>query len=216
MSRGLFLTFEGIEGCGKTTQIRRLAEWLAARNERVVTTREPGGTALGAALRRLLLDPSLEAPGPMAESFLYLADRAQHMHEVVLPGLRRGEILLCDRHADATVVYQGIARGLGRETTAGMNRAATGGVLPDRTFLLDLSVEEGLRRIRERRRLDAASSTRMDDEPAEFHEIIRRGYLELAGGAPDRIQVIDAQGSEIDVHRRIVEFVLPLLEQRKD
>jgi dTMP kinase len=204
VSRGLFITFEGIEGCGKSTQLSLLADWLAARGVAVETTREPGGTPLGNSLRALLLDPDLAGMAAEAELFLYLADRAQNVRERVRPALDAGRVVLCDRHADATLVYQGAMRGLGLERARALNVLATGGLVPDRTLLLDLPAGEGLRRVAERRRAAAAGGDRMEDEPPGFHEGIRRAYLELARSEPGRFLVIDAAGPREEVHARVV------------
>jgi dTMP kinase len=206
MKRGLFITFEGIEGCGKSTQISLLAGWLTGRGLPVETTREPGGTPLGLSLRALLLDPAFAATAPEAEMFLYLADRAQNVRERIRPALEAGRVVLCDRHADATTVYQGAMRGLGLDRAGELNVLATGGLKPDRTVLLDLPVVEGLRRATERRRA-AGGGDRMEEEPRDFHEGVRQAYLDLARREPDRFVVVDAAGAREEVHARVVRAV---------
>jgi dTMP kinase len=207
MSRGLFITFEGIEGCGKSTQLSLLADWLGGRGIPVETTREPGGTPLGLSLRALLLDPVFTAMAPEAELFLYLSDRAQNVRERVRPALEAGRVVLCDRHADATLVYQGAMRGLGLERARALNALATGGLVPDRTLLFDLLAAEGLRRVAERRLAAASGGDRMEDEPPGFHEGVRRAYLELARSEPGRFVAIDAAGTREEVHSRVVRAV---------
>jgi dTMP kinase len=187
---GRFITFEGIEGSGKSTQLRRAAAWLARNGRPVVTTREPGGTAAGETIRQLLLDPRTELGGE-SELFLYLADRAENIRQVVEPGLKAGAIVLGDRHADATLAYQGAMRGVGIETARSLNDLATRGVRPDLTLLFDLPTDAGL----ERARLRAgamASPDRLEAESMAFHEGVRQAYLDLAQREPDRFRVIDA------------------------
>jgi dTMP kinase len=208
VSRALFLTFEGIEGCGKSTQLDRLAKHLTARGLGVMTTREPGGTRLGAALRHLLLDPASDI-GVEAELFLYLADRAENVRAVVEPALARGLIVLCDRHADATVAYQGVVRGLGADTARSLNRLATRGRVPDLTFLFDLPVAEGLARARARG--GAGAADRLESESRSFHEGVRRAYLDIARNDPDRVRIIDATGTVDDVHGRVLDTLSALL-----
>jgi dTMP kinase len=208
MNAPLFVTFEGIEGCGKSTQLARLAAHLRSLGVAVETTREPGGTRLGAALRSLLLDPSGDV-GAEAELFLYLADRAENVRSVVEPALARGAVVLCDRHADATVAYQGIVRGLGADRTRDLNRLATRGRVPDLTFVFDLPVEEGLARARARGGAGAAAD-RLESESKDFHEGVRRAYLEIAGADPGRIRIVDARGTVDEVHERVVALLASL------
>lgn len=209
MTPPCFITFEGVEGSGKSTQLLRLAAHLRGRGIEVATTREPGGTAAGVTIRRLLLDPESDL-GAEAELFLYLADRAENVRSVVEPALARGAVVLCDRHADATVAYQGIVRGLGLEATRDLNRLATRGRVPDLTLVFDLPAEEGLARARSRNGgTDAAD--RLEAESRNFHEGVRRAYLELAAREPDRIVVVDARGSVDDVEARVLARVAPLM-----
>lgn len=210
---GHFLTFEGIEGSGKSTQLERLARRLAGIGRVPVLTREPGGTELGRALRAWLLGVDGPAPVPEAELFLFLADRAQNVGTVIRPALRRDEIVLCDRHADATLVYQGVARGLGLETTRELNRRATGGLVPDRTLLFDLDPEVGLARVVDRRRA-GGDADRLDSEATEFHHAVRDAYVRLAIQEPERIVVIDASGSADVVEARMLAAVGPWLRAR--
>lgn len=185
--RPLFITFEGIEGCGKTTQARLLAARLRREGHRAILTAEPGGTRLGRAVRAALLNPA-RTVDPVAEWLLFEADRAQHVRETIQPTLRRGVTVVCDRFSDSTRAYQGIGRGLGLDQVDRVDRAATGGLKPDRTFLLDLPVREGLARAARRGKL-----TRLDLERARFHEKIRAAFLVLATREPGRIKVVDGR-----------------------
>lgn len=208
---GLFLTFEGIEGCGKSTQLERLAARLRAAGHDLVVTREPGGTALGRSLRTLLLDREGPPLVPDAELFLFLADRAQNVGEIIRPALARDAIVLCDRHADATLVYQGVARGLGLEAARALNRRATGGLRPDRTLLFDLEPAEGLARVAARR-LAGGAADRIDAEPTAFHHAVRDAYIGLAVQEPERILVIDALGTADEVEARVQSALGPWLQ----
>lgn len=212
--RGLFITFEGVEGSGKSTQLRRLAESLRRSGQPVVETREPGGTALGEAIRSVLLSATNRDMAPETELFLYLACRAQLTREVITPALRRGVIVLCDRFADATIVYQGYGRGLDLNLIAAMNRLATGDVMPDLTLLLDLDPVEGLNRVKERRQVPLLdpSFDRLEAEALEFHDRVRKGYLTLAQGEPHRFRVVDARGSEEAVAQKIRGEVEALID----
>jgi dTMP kinase len=196
--RGLFFTFEGVEGSGKTTQIRRLAAALRKSGQRVAQTREPGGTSLGDAIRSMLLATRNLEMVAETELFLYLASRAQLCREWIDPALRAGTIVVSDRFADATVAYQGYGRGLDLKLIAMANRAATGGLTPDLTVLLDLDPREGLRRVRERGQvpLPAPALDRLEAEALDFHDRVRKGYLQLARAEPRRFQIIDATQSE--------------------
>ncbi len=178
----MFITFEGPEGAGKTTAISLIADRLRDRGDSVVVTREPGSGAFGARIRELLLHS--EAMTPEAELFLFLADRANHVKTIILPALDRGETVLCDRFSDSTIVYQAIVRGLNRDFVYAANELATGGLVPEKTFLLDLPPEVGLDRIKNKDRIDAL--------PIEFHRKVRDGFLRLAAEDPARWQVIDA------------------------
>lgn len=178
----MFVTLEGPEGAGKSTLARALASRLEASGVEVVVTREPGAGTFGAGVRRLLLEG--EAMTPWAEVFLFLADRANHVATLVRPALERGAWVVCDRHADSTVVYQGYARGLDIGELRRLNRLATGGLVPDKTLLLDLPVEIGLARVQD--------ANRLDSESIEFHQRVRDGFLTEATLEPSRWVVIDA------------------------
>jgi len=183
----MFVTFEGGEGSGKSTQIVRLAASLRARGIEPVITREPGGTPLAEGIRALLLDPA-RSPGALAEAFLMEAARADLVAEVIRPALAQGRIVLCDRYADSTLAYQGAGRGLDPALLGDLNRAATGGLTPDLTLLFDLDPAAGL----ERRTGAPGEPNRLDLEPAGFHARVRAGYLELARAEPCRFVRLDA------------------------
>ncbi len=187
MTRGLFITFEGIEGCGKTTQIRLLADHLRAAGQTVVLTREPGGTPAAEAIRAILLDPAHEELAPTTELLLYAAARAQHVRQVIEPAVAAGAVVLCDRFADSTEAYQGGGRALSHETIDLLRDIATGGTVPDCTVLLDLPAAEGLARTRIRGELD-----RIEGEPIAFHERVRASFLAIAAREPERVIVINA------------------------
>ncbi len=193
---GALITFEGVEGSGKTTQLLRLERWLRARGHRVERTREPDGTRLGAAVRRLFERPGVR-PEPLVEVFLFMAARHQHVVEKIRPWLERGRVVLSDRYADATVAYQGYGRGVDPDLVRELNVRATGGVLPDLTLLFDLDPATGLRRIG-RRRLD-----HFEREKLAFHRRVRRGYLEIRRAEPKRVRLIRAALPPADVTRQV-------------
>ena len=195
--RGVLITFEGVEGSGKTTQMRRLERWLKSEGVKVERTAEPDGTALGVGVRRLFE----RGPVPLAEMFLFLAARHQHVSEKLRPWLRAGRVVLCDRYADATVAYQGYGRGLDPALIREMNLLATGGVLPDLTLLFDVDPRVGFARIG-RRRLD-----HFERQALAFHRKVRRGYLEIRRAEPKRVQLIDASGEAAHVAARVRTIV---------
>jgi dTMP kinase len=205
MSQGLFLSFEGIDGCGKTTQLALLAGRLRAMGRDVVETAEPGGTAAGLAIRAILLDPRHHLLDARAELLLYFASRAQNAAEVITPALKRGATVLCDRFTDSTIVYQGAGRGLDAAAILELHRIACGDLFPQLTFLLNLEVDESLIRARQRNRHSASIETRLDDESRSFFERVHDGYLALANLDPARIRVIDACQSIEVVAERIWE-----------
>jgi len=209
---GAFITFEGIDGCGKSTQMRLLASWLRMRGTEVVTTREPGGTSLGKRLRNVLLDPQIEVD-PLAELLLFAADRAQHVRTLLRPAIASGSVVFSDRYADATAAYQGAGRNFTPEMIANVIELATGGLKPDLTLLFDLPVAECLSRTV--RRSDGESKAdRLDAEDAAFHTRVRNAYLEMAAAEPNRFRLINASGSINETHERVIEIVLPFLESR--
>lgn len=204
---GTFITFEGSEGCGKSTQIRRLAERLRVLGREVVVLREPGGTPVGERIRHLLQhDPEAAAMKPEAELLLFAASRAQLVREVIRPALDRGAVVLCDRFLDSTTVYQGVARALDRQDVAAINAFAVGGTLPDLTILLDLETTEGCRRASSRK----GPADRMEQEGVAFYEAVRHGYLERAREAPERFAIIDASPDE----ERVEDAVINVIRER--
>jgi len=208
MSR--FITFEGTEGCGKSTQLSLLADHLRRQGLQVRITREPGGCPISDAIRQILLDPSSAGMDPQTELFLYAAARAQHMAEVILPALSRGEIVLCDRFTDATLAYQGYGRGLDLEAVRALNRDATGGREPDLTLLLDIPLETGLTRAITRNSDADMDEGRFEQEALSFHRRVREGYLALAR-SEQRFRVVPATGSIDEVAQRIRQTVDPWL-----
>lgn len=191
--RGAFITFEGIEGSGKSTQITLLADHLRKRGRAVTLTREPGGTPIGDQVRRILLDPANEALDHTAELLLYAAGRAQHLREVIRPALEAGQVVLCDRFSDATLAYQGYGRGLDIATIRDLDRIVTGALKPHLTLLLDLAPESGLARARGRNASRGMhGEARFENEEMAFHRRVRDGYLHLARQEPDRIRIVDA------------------------
>jgi dTMP kinase len=189
MNKGFFITFEGCEGCGKSTQSNLLYQYLKKKGLNVVHTREPGGTRAAESIRKVLLDPR-NSITPLAELLLYEASRAQHAAEVILPALKAGSIVICDRFTDATLAYQGYARGLDLDTIQKLNRIATQGLVPDLTILLDIAVEEGLAKARGLKKGSFATGDRLEREDVSFHRKVRKGYLALARKEPKRIKII--------------------------
>ena len=193
---GIFITFEGVEGAGKTTQIALLKEVLERDGFSVCLTREPGGDKVAEGVRNLLLSCDMN---PRAELLLFLASRAQNVAQVIRPALEAGRVVICDRYIDSSVAYQGVARGLGVEQVRTLNLFATGGLFPDITFLLDLSPEIGLARQQDKNRMEA--------ESLEFHQKVRQGFLEEASNYPNRFCVIPAELSVEKLHNEIYRIV---------
>jgi len=203
---GVLVTFEGIEGCGKTTQMRMAADYLREQQVRFVATEEPGGTPLGRKIREILLNKSAFEIGSEAELLLFLAARAQHVKDVILPALRDGCLVLCDRFSDATVAYQGFGRGLSAEdVTARINCFLSTALKPDRTLLFDLPVEIGLGRAMKRIAGNSGQQAedRFEREEMDFHRRVREGYLALARQEPGRFRVIDAAGGIAEIQEQI-------------
>ncbi|HYO60520.1 MAG TPA: dTMP kinase [Actinomycetota bacterium] len=196
--RGYFVVFEGGDGSGKSTQMAALVRWLQARGADVVTTREPGGTPVGARVREVLLDPSLGAMDPRTEALLYAADRAQHVAEVIRPALEAGKIVVSDRFVDSSLAYQGVARDLGLEEVYRISNWATDDLVPDVVFFLSMESRLGLRRI-------DGDPDRIEQEPSTFHDKVGAAYLELARRYPDRFVVLDANRPQSEVHQDVVE-----------
>jgi dTMP kinase len=207
-----FITFEGIDGSGKSTQLRMLASELRLRGNEVVSTREPGGTPLGTRLRAALLD-SQEQIDPLAELLLYAADRAQHVRALVRPALEMGHIVLSDRYADATVAYQGAGRGFPPALVQEVVELATGGLKPDLTLIFDLTAQESTDRAKRRER-KGQERDRLDSEDLSFHARVRDAYLQIAAAEPARVRVIDGSGSVAETHQEVMKIVVPFLESK--
>ena len=211
MPRGLFITFEGLDGSGKTTQINRLAAWLKKRGRGAFITRQPGGTKTGDRIRALVLDSRSKGLAPMAEMALMFADRAQVIAEVLTPALAAGEIILCDRYTDSTEAYQGGGRELGSEIVLELHRLICGGLQPDLTLLLLPSLEPSLARARRRNQRAVEESgedeTRFEQEQDAFYSRVWRKYREIAAREPGRVVLIEGDLSIDEVHGRIVEAV---------
>lgn len=199
MTQGLFITFEGPDGCGKTTQMNLLAQYFEKKGKKVVLTREPGGKGLGEKVREILLNYDGEV-SDRCESFLFLADRAQNIDIIVKPAVKQGEIVLCDRHIDSTVAYQGYGRGLDINEINMLNNLATGGKKPDLTLVFDVDVETSMKRV-------GKEKDRMESAGIEFHNRVRNGYLELATQEPDRIKVLNATKTIEEIHEKVIEII---------
>ena len=212
--RGRFITFEGLDGCGKSTQLERLAAELRARNMPVVVTREPGGTPTGEKIRQLLLDTKTSSLAPLAELALMFASRAQHIAEVIEPALAEGRIVLGDRFTDSTEAYQGGGRKLGPEPVLALHRILCGGLWPELTILMDSDVAKSVDRARRRNQTQAGKSNRaksdenrFEQESRAFFGRVRNAYLAIAAREPERVVVVDARGTPDETHRRIMEVV---------
>ena len=203
--RGQFITFEGIDGCGKTTQLRAFAAWLREAGRDVVEAVEPGGTPIGREIRRVLLDPASAAMDPRTELLLYFASRAQNVAEVIRPALAEGKIVVCDRFTDSTLVYQGCGRGIDSAVIRDLDRIACAGLQPDLTILIEIDVATSIHRARRRNDRTGAAESRIDDESAAFHTRVRDGYRALAAAEPQRFVCIDGKAGIAEVGNRIQE-----------
>ncbi len=203
MKKGLFITFEGIDGCGKTTQIELLKEELEKKGYTVLLTREPGAKGLGEKLREILLNYDGEVSSN-CESFLFLADRAQHIDTIIKPAIDKGVIVLCDRHTDSTVAYQGYGRQLDLEQIYQLNKIATNGIIPDITFILDIDIDTSLQRIGKGR-------DRMENSGREFFERVRKGYIEISEKEPQRVKLLQGNSPIKDIQNKISDYVQGLL-----
>ena len=197
---GLFITFEGIEGCGKSTQANLLCDFFQNKKMECVLTHEPGGTPISERIREILLDKKCREMNPLTELFLYFASRSQHTGEKIKPLLKQGTIVISDRYFDSSIAYQGEGRSIPLKTIMEINQFATGGLIPQITFLIDLPVETGLSRIKTR--------DRIEEEALEFHNRVRGAYLTLARENHDRIKIIDGTKGVDDIHKEIVNIVL--------
>lgn len=199
---GLFITMEGTDGAGKTTQIELLSNYLKERGFEVITTREPGGNPISEKIRNIIIDKDNYEMTDMTEALLYAASRAQLVEQIILPALKDGKIVICDRFVDSSLVYQGIARNIGVKTIYSINKNATFGLIPDITFLLRLSPEEGIRRKKKQDELD-----RIESEKDYFHRMVYKGYKQIAQKNKNRINIIDASKDINSIHDDIKEFV---------
>lgn len=204
MKKGLFITFEGADGCGKTTQLNLLKEYLERKGYDVILTREPGAKGLGIKIREILLNYDDEVSN-RCESFLFLADRAQNIDIIVNPAIKNGKIVLCDRHTDSSVAYQGYGRGLDIEQIKTLNNLATCGKTPDLTLVFDVDIETSMKRV-------GNEKDRMESAGVEFFNRVRNGYLEIAKQEPERIKVIDSTKSIEDVHNQVLQVIEQILK----
>jgi dTMP kinase len=207
----LFITFEGPEGCGKTTQIRQLANYLREQGHDVLTTREPGGTIIGDRVRAIVLDPAHTEMSPACEFLLFSAARAQHVEQVIIPHLESGGVVLCDRFADSSLAYQGYGHQLDLEVLGLITKFATSGLVPDLTLYLNLPVTVGLKR---KAGGDGDSWNRMERMRIAYHERVKAGYLEMAAQAPDRWAVVDASRGLAEVQASIRQLALQRLQEK--
>ena len=203
MKKGLFITFEGCDGCGKTTQLELLAKFLEEKNYNVIVTREPGAKGLGTKLREILLNYDGEVSSN-CESFLFLADRAQHIDTLIKPAIQEGKIILCDRHIDSTVAYQGFGRGINLEQINYLNNLATSGLKPDLTLLFDVDTETSMQRV-------GKNKDRMESAGIEFQEKVRQGYLTIAKSEPNRIKVFDSRKSIEQLHQEVLNTIAGII-----
>lgn len=199
MTKGLFITFEGVDGCGKTTQIELLNKYLMEKGKETLLTREPGAKGLGIKLREILLNYNGEV-SPQCESFLFLADRAQHIDCIIKPALTKGTVVLCDRHTDSTVAYQGYGRGLNLDRINMLNDIATGGLKPDLTIVFDIDTETSMKRV-------GKEQDRMESAGIGFLNKVREGYLKIAESEPERVKVINSSDTIENIHKQVVELI---------
>jgi dTMP kinase len=211
--RGLFITFEGPEGSGKSTQLRALGKRLRGMGLAVLETAEPGGTPIGIQIRKVLLDAKNQELSPTAELLLMFAARAQNVDQWILPALAAGQIVLCDRFTDSTLVYQGAARGLGAEVVYDVDRIACRGLVPDVTILIDIDAETGLERAHRRNTRAECAETRFDEQSLDFHRKVRAAYHQLAEDEPRRVHLIDGSRSEIQIAEEVWKLIQPILPQ---
>ncbi len=214
MIRGKLITFEGIEGCGKSTQVELAASWLATQKIPYFCTREPGGTETGLSIRKILLSEKTTALVPLSEALLYLADRFQHINEVLEPHLRNGETVLCDRYHDSTVAYQGYARNLSVRLLDRIWKDSGMNLEPDVTFLLDLAPEIGIQRSLQKLRKQNLDESRFEKESIDFHNQVREGFLALAKFHRQRFVVLDAERNPDEVHKVVIRSLKKLLDQK--
>ncbi len=206
-NKGMFISFEGVEGSGKSTQARMAAEALKNEGRRVVLTSEPGGTPISQGIREVLLDSSHGAMEPVTELLLYAAARRQHLYELILPALDEGKVVITDRFSDSTSAYQGTGRGLEMGLIRELDRMVTGGLKPDLTLILDIDVEEGLMRNR-----GAGKRDRLELEDVEFHKRVREGFLDIANNEPERVKLVQVGGDKDEVHARVMAVIKGVMD----
>ncbi len=206
MHEGLFISFEGTDGSGKTTQIKLLEAYIRQKGYETVLTREPGGTRVSELIRDMVLDPENREITPLTEMILYAASRAQHVAQVIKPAVDRGKIVICDRFVDSSYAYQGCGRGVDLKVVADVNRAAVNGIVPHMTFFLDIVPEISLGR-----RLNSTGADRIEQEKMDFHRRVYEGYKKMAGLYPERIKTIDAAKTVNEISAQIIEYVNDLL-----
>jgi len=207
----MFITFEGPDGCGKSTQSRLMAEKLEAAGYRVVYTREPGGTDIGRKIRQIVLSNANEGMSPIAEALLYAADRAQHVFEIIGPTLKAGRVVVSDRFVDSSFAYQGVALNVGMAEVKAANDIATGGLRPDLTILLDVDPRTGISRVKKAKSKGQAEAQvdRIEARDLEYHAVVRKAYLDMAAREPDRIKVVDATSGDVaSVHSKVCDIVM--------
>ncbi len=209
--KGVFISFEGIDGTGKSTQARLISEYLKGRGLSVTLTEEPGGTLISLKIRELLLSLDSRGMDPVTELLLYNASRVQLIHEVITPALERGDIVITDRFSDSTVAYQGYGRGIDLGLINSLDRISTGGLRPDITILLDTDVETGLRRNRAVNKRD-----RLELEAISFHEKVRRGFIEIAEKEPERVKLVNSADKIENINKKIADIVLAFLDRHKN
>ncbi len=208
---GIFITFEGPDGAGKTTQVKLLERHLRQKGYDVLVTREPGGTPVGEEIRKILLNPSHKDMDAVTEMYLYAASRAQHVRRVIKPALDKGKMVLCDRFVDSSIAYQGFGRGLGMDVVEAVNRYALGGIVPDLTLFLNIRPEDALAR----GCIKPEKMDRLESEELEFHQRVYQGFLVLQKKYAERIKMVDASKSIDEVFKQILELVERLLSCRK-
>lgn len=211
--RGRFITFEGPEGSGKSTQLRMLGKKVRGKNHPVLETAEPGGTPIGLQIRRVLLDAKNKELCPTAELLLMFAARAQNVDQAILPALATGHVILCDRFTDSTLVYQGAARGLGADVVYDVDRIACRGLVPDLTLVIDVDIETGLSRAHRRNKRTQGVETRLDEQSLDFYRKVRAAYHQLAEDEPKRVKLIDGSLTETEVAKAVWALVSRLLTE---
>lgn len=204
--KGLFITIEGTDGAGKSTQIELLTEYLSKKGRDVLVTREPGGTPIGEKIREIILDTENSEMSDITEAMLYAASRAQHVNEKIKPALLEGKIVICDRFVDSSIAYQSSARGISRELIEDINKYAVCGITPDITLYFDITPEEGIKRKKNMHKLD-----RIEKEKEDFHKRVYDGYQNLLKLYPERIKRVDASKSISDVHKQVIEYINKIL-----